>query len=112
MHRLALFSCPLILVLLLGLPTHSPGQDDHDRIRNPLKRALPGRLEAQYKLGVAYWLGEGVSMDKEYAVTWVRSAAEGGFALAQHDLGMACSLGEGEGKNIRKQLSGSAGPGR
>ena len=46
------------------------------------KAAEQGDAEAQYNLGLAYWLGDGISEDKPQAVYWWSKAAEQGNADA------------------------------
>ena len=46
------------------------------------KAAEQGDADAQYNLGRAYWLGDGVSEDKPQAVYWWSKAAEHGNADA------------------------------
>ena len=43
---------------------------------------------AQYKLGMAYVAGRGVEKDGQQALMWITKAAEGGYALAQAQLGL------------------------
>lgn len=62
-------------------------------------QAERGDAEAQYNLGRAYLLGEGVPKDAAEAVKWWRKAAEQGIAEAQHNLGRAYFLGEGVPKD-------------
>lgn len=46
------------------------------------RSAEQGYTDAQYNLGRAYWLGDGVSEDKPQAVYWWSKAAEHGNADA------------------------------
>lgn len=58
------------------------------------KAAEKGLLEAQYKLGEIYSLGnEAVEADEFEAEKWYRMAAEGGFAEAQYELGEIYYIG-------------------
>jgi hypothetical protein len=59
------------------------------------KAAERGDAEAQYKLGLAYFEGEGVRQDQTEAVKWFRKAAEQGHANAQSNLGAAYFEGDG-----------------
>jgi len=56
-----------------------------ERIR---KAAEQGDAEAQYKLGVCYKKGSGVSFSLSEAAEWFRKAAEQGLAEAQYELGV------------------------
>jgi TPR repeat protein len=66
-----------------------------DKIQEIHKMAEHGNAEAQYNLGRAYHMGEGVLRDKAEAVKWCRKAAEQGNANAQNNLGSAYGDGEG-----------------
>ena len=59
------------------------------------QQAESGDADAQYILGGAYALGQGVPQDYTQAVAWVRQAAEQGHADAQNSLGAAYANGEG-----------------
>ncbi len=59
------------------------------------RAAAQGDADAQYKLGIAYYHGEGVPEDEVEAVKWYRKAAEQGHAEAQYRLGLAYVDGEG-----------------
>jgi len=57
--------------------------------------AEQGVAYAQYRLGLAYYLGNGVLQDDKEAAKWYRLAAEQGYADAQYRLGLAYYLGNG-----------------
>jgi len=59
------------------------------------KAAEQGLPDGQFKLGHAYWHGEGVEEDLQQAIYWLRKAAEQGHALAQTRLGTAYFHGLG-----------------
>jgi|APFre7841882590_1041340.scaffolds.fasta_scaffold09827_2 TPR repeat protein len=50
---------------------------------------------AQYNLGIAYAMGDGVAQNYTTAVDWWRKAAEQGYVKAQRSLGGAYRLGKG-----------------
>ena len=50
------------------------------------KSAEEGQAEAQYFLGLIYFIGKGVDRDKQEALKWFRKAAEQGHAKAKEDL--------------------------
>jgi len=54
-----------------------------------------GDSKAQYKLGLMYDAGQGVSQDFEIAVEWYQLAAEQGSATAQNNLGGMYETGQG-----------------
>lgn len=56
--------------------------------------------DAQYKLGIRYYTGDGVEKNHSEAVKWFRKAAEQGNAEAQYNLGVCYENGEGVDKNL------------
>lgn len=56
--------------------------------------------DAQYKLGIRYYTGDGVEKNHSEAVKWFRKAAEQGNADAQYNLGVCYEKGEGVDKNL------------
>ena len=69
-----------------------------------------------FYLGLAYSIGDGVETNDDYAVRWIRAAAERELTMAQLTLGMKLALGDGVAKNLelavqwlrRATLNGSA----
>ena len=61
------------------------------------REAEKGDVKAQYNLGEAYQLGQGVSQDIKIACHWFRKAAESGHTEAQFSLGLIYEL-ENDGK--------------
>ncbi|MDE6778463.1 MAG: sel1 repeat family protein [Alistipes sp.] len=59
------------------------------------KAAEMGNAEAQNRLGVRYYFGNGVKQDYAEAAEWYRKAAEQGDVLAMCNLGYYYSSGEG-----------------
>jgi len=59
------------------------------------KAAEQGDAKAQYNLGIAYAMGEGILKDETQSVVWFRKAAEQGLADAQYNLGVAYAEGKG-----------------
>ena len=70
--------------------------DDADKYR---QAAEQGDAEAQFKLGLCYYKGEGVPQNYAEAVKWYRKAAGQGYAQAQYNLGECYHKGEGVPKN-------------
>ena len=66
---------------------------DAVRFWRPL--AEHGEVTAQYKLGLAYRLGQGVSADNGTAVSWYRKASDQGYAPAQEKLAGMYRSGRG-----------------
>lgn len=60
------------------------------------------QVKAQFRLGVIYDAGAGVSQDRSKAAMWYEKAAEQGVAEAQFNLGMLYANGEGIPKDIKK----------
>jgi len=58
-----------------------------------------GDAEAQFRLGILYYFGQGVPQDNGEAVKWYRRAAEQGVALAQGSLGAMYGSGRGVPQN-------------
>ncbi len=56
--------------------------------------------DAQYKLGIRYYTGDGVEKNHSEAVKWYKKAAEQGHAEAQYNLGVCYEKGEGVDKNL------------
>ena len=59
------------------------------------KAAEQGYALAEYYLGIAYSLGNGIAKDRREALRWWRKAAEQGLAVAQYELGEAYATGDG-----------------
>jgi FOG: TPR repeat, SEL1 subfamily len=59
------------------------------------KKAMRGNAEAQYILGLCYFKGQGISMDKETGVKFYKDAARKGHAEAQYALGHCYFEGQG-----------------
>jgi TPR repeat protein len=60
-----------------------------------MAKAKAGDAVAQFDLGYAYYLGQGVPKDYVQAALWFRKAADQGDAVAQHDLGVLYENGFG-----------------
>ncbi len=67
--------------------------------RSTREKAEQGDADAQVKLGVMYFFGDGVPLDDAEAVKWFRKAAMQGHTMAQRNLG---SMYSGGGKGVRK----------
>ena len=66
--------------------------------------AEAGDLNAQARLGVMYYWGEGAPMDWELAKSWLRKASERGNPDAQAKLGAMCFLGQGGPRDLNESL--------
>lgn len=61
--------------------------------------AEKGNHKAQYQLGICYYYGRGIKIDKKRAVEWWHKSAEAGFSPAQYELGRSYYKGEGVKRN-------------
>jgi uncharacterized protein len=68
------------------------------RLFRPL--ADHGNAQAQYKIGLMYYSGEGVTQNPAEAARWFRRAADQGSPDAQHYLGMMYEDGNGVPKDL------------
>ena len=66
--------------------------------------AEQGDAEAQYKLGMCYYNGDGVPQNYAEAVKWFRQAAEQGHPKAQYILGYCYEYGDGVPQNSAEAL--------
>ena len=64
--------------------------------------AKGGDARAQLRLGITYYLGQGVPQDYKVSARWLRLAAKQGLALAQNLLGTVYDLGLGERQDYTK----------
>ncbi len=67
----------------------------HGGLSDLLAEAHDGNTEAQYRVGMRYRMGEGVSRDEYEAFQWCLSAAREGHPAAQYQVGMMYLNGEG-----------------
>lgn len=67
-----------------------------------LADAETGDPRAQYTLGCAYYLGDGVEQDQVVGAAWMLKAAEQGEIKAQHTLGMYYYKGTGVEQDYAK----------
>ena len=88
------------LVSILFAASGSPVADDAPKdVKQLQKAADQGDAEAQFKLAVCYYEGDGIKQDKAEAVKWYRKAAEQGDAEAQYLLGYDYAIGDGVDEN-------------
>jgi TPR repeat protein len=62
-------------------------QDCNEGVYWYTKAAEQGNTDAQYSLGLIYYVGQCVAQDYEHAFSWFSKAAEQGYAPAQSSLG-------------------------
>lgn len=58
-----------------------------------------GNAEAQCKVGICYYSGDGIEKDLKAAIEWYRKSAEQGYAEAQNRLGVRYNRGDGVEEN-------------
>ncbi len=87
-----LFSCMLAITLNTSAPSLA---DDEIDIPALQAAAEKGDVDAQYQLGSAYQMGDGVEQNDLKAIHWMKKAANQGSADAQFNLGMAYRGGYG-----------------
>jgi len=74
-------------------------KDPVESVKQFRKLADQGSASAEFNLGKAYILGEGVEKNNVEAAKWFRRSAEHGHVLSQFHLATAYMLGEGVEKN-------------
>ena len=74
----------ILLTTLLAVATAVVGQK---RYLDNIKKAEAGDAEAQFEVGKAYDLGEGVEKDLAQAAVWYKKSASQGNMKAQNNLG-------------------------
>ena len=89
---------PLLLFAVFATSPAVIAQDvgkPDEALQELIKEAEQGDTGAQFKLGLRYARGDGVTKDDEEAVKWYRLAAEQGDAVAQRKLGFRYNVGIG-----------------
>ena len=66
--------------------------------------AEKGHKKAQYRVGLCYDKGRGVTEDDAKAVDWYQKAVDQGYAKAQYQLGKCYKNGEGIAKDEKKAV--------
>ena len=89
----------VLLTTLLAVATAVVGQN---RYLDNIKKAEAGDAEAQFEVGKAYDLGEGVEKDLAQAAVWYKKSASQGNMKAQNNLGLAYKNGEGVEKDLNE----------
>ncbi|MBN69894.1 MAG: hypothetical protein CME32_11530 [Gimesia sp.] len=90
--KVALVCVCLLIVYIAYRSIPSPN-------RELLKAAEQGDAGAQYKIGLVYYLGEGVGKDHAQALEWFLKSAKQGDIKSQHYLGRMYYLGQGSKKD-------------
>jgi TPR repeat protein len=66
--------------------------------------AEKGNAQAEYMLGLAYSLGQGVPQDYQVAAGWYRQAADRGLAAARANLGTMYANGQSVPQNYAEAI--------
>lgn len=90
-----------ILILLTTLASVVMGQN---RYLDNIKKAEAGDAEAQFEVGKAYSLGEGVEKNLSQALVWYKKSAAKGNVKAQNNLGVAYKYGDGIEKDLNEAM--------
>jgi len=69
-----------------------------------VKKAEAGDARAQYNVGKAYYLGQGVTQDYKEAIKWYTKSAEQGNMGGQERLGICYSKGKGVAKDEKEAV--------
>ena len=77
-----------LLFFFLMLVNFGSGGYTQSEFEETLRRAEQGESLAQWRLGVMYYNGEGVSPDYQESAKWFQLAADQGNAAAQYNLGL------------------------
>ena len=87
---------------LRDIPSNNPRQVIQREIENLRTLAKKKNTHAQFRLGIMYAEGKGVSQNFERAFHWYKQAAEKGHAEAQFRLGVMYHKGEGVSQNFER----------
>ena len=82
----------ILLILAVVVTLVGCGESAEEQAAKAKTKAQAGDTEAQYDLGLMYYLGKGVERDFQESETWMRKAAEQGNADAQNFLKEAQSI--------------------
>jgi hypothetical protein len=90
-----------LLIALHFIPLYANDDIIYDGL---IRDAENGDAEAQFNIGVCYYLGEGVVKNDKQAVYWFEKAANQGHAGAQFNIGRSYYHGEGVVKNYKQAV--------
>jgi TPR repeat protein len=89
---------------LAQTPEKEESRDQSKELAQVRESAERGDLNAQARLGVMYYWGDGAPLDWEQAQVWLRKASERGHADAQAKLGAMCFLGQGGPRDLVESI--------
>lgn len=91
--------------LLVVPETTAPIPNGPEGIKFLTSKAEQGDADAQLRLGIRYYNGDGTTKNPEEAVVWFRKAAEQGNMVAQYYLGIHYYNGDGTAKNTEEAVA-------
>ena len=95
-----------LCIILLGAVFIYEKAYNHEPTIDELKLlANQGDIDAQNKLGAAYFNGKGIEKNAAEALRWFRQSAEKGYAKAQYNLGVMYYVGQGVPQNHAEALN-------
>ena len=101
MRKMLMIACLLSFAAMCGCNKVPTPEMETEQWRNAAEH---GDAKAQYRLGLCYASGNGVTQDKTEAVKWYLKAAEQGDAEALYKLGQCFDNGEGVTKDMTKAV--------
>lgn len=87
---------------IMHLKKEALSPDDTTAFRYLVEAAKKQHVASMFNLGVAYWEGRGVKLQREKALNWWEVAAKQGDAGAQYNLGLAYYIGEGRTQDTQE----------
>jgi uncharacterized protein len=94
-----LFAVSLCIVLLGAVFIYEKAFNNEPTVDELKLLANQGDMDAQNKLGAAYFNGKGVEKNISEAHRWFTVSAEKGYAKSQHNLGIMYYTGQGVPQN-------------
>lgn len=88
-------------------PAHQPKRENKpakSTVDSLREKAEQGDANAEFKLGLAFSVGNGVEQNLEEAVAWYRKAVERGHTSAIYNLGVFYHYGRGVTKNLQEAV--------
>ncbi len=79
-------------------------QQNSTLFQDNILSAHRGDAEAQTRVGVAYIMGDGISINHTEAVSWFRKAAQQGSNTGQYELGLCYENGIGVSKDMKQAV--------
>ena len=103
-----LLAVSLFIILLGAVFIYEKAYNSEPTIDELKLLANQGDMDAQNKLGAAYFNGKGVEKNIAEAQRWFTLSAQKGYAKSQYNLGVMYYAGQGVPQNLAEALIGSA----